>query len=204
MLILALILLALVLPSDAGAQPPTASLKYRAELTRASQAVWGLRAPVPMFAGQIHQESAWRPEVCSPYACGLTQFTPDTAEWIAQAYGVELGSADAKQARFNPKWAIRAMVRYDKHLWDRHEDAATECDRAAFMLSGYNGGNGWTNRDKRLTLSRGGDPTRWWGHVELHSNRAGWAIRENRDYPRRILYQHQPRYATWGRVVCSG
>lgn len=148
------------------------------------------------MAAQIHQESAWRPEVCSPYACGLTQFTPATAEWIGELYGIELGPTD----RFDPRWAIRAMVRYDRHLWERIS-AATECDRWAMVLSSYNGGFGYLRRDIHLAASKGMDTSRWFGNVELHSTRARWAFEENRAYPRRILLTHQPRYELWGRPV---
>src|SRR3990167_4146722 len=66
------------------------------------------------------------------------------------------------------------------------------------------GGEGWVNRDKRLAAMNRKDIKRWWGHVELYSPRAAWAIKENRDYPRRILLQRQPSYLVWGLgVTCE-
>lgn len=185
--------IALMLVQALALAEPRASLSYRADLIRSARFVWGLDAPIPSFAAQIHQESGWRPDAQSAFAAGLTQFTPATAEWISGAYPNELGEGQP----FNPKWAIRALVRYDRHLWERNV-AATDCDRMAFVLAAYNGGNGWVNKDRRLTKAKGGDPLRWWGHVEKYSPRATWAYKENRDYPRKILYKWQPIYAGWG------
>lgn len=190
----------LVAPA-AAAQVPRAAYEYRADLIRNARAVWGLNAPIALFAAQVHQESAWRPDAQSPYAGGLAQFTPDTADWISQVYPGEL----AANAPYNPAWALRALVRYDRHLWTRLDWAASGCDRAAFMLSAYNGGYGWVGRDRRLAAARGADDRRWWNHVERYSPRADWAFDENRGYPRRILLTLQPRYRDWGPAIdCTG
>lgn len=195
-----LILLLLVAVVDAQTIP-RAALQYKRELIASTRVVWGLDAPVAVMAAQVHQESGWRADAQSRFAGGLTQFTPDTADWISQRYPRELG----ENQPFNPSWALRALARYDKFLYDRQADAFTECDRWAFTLAGYNGGEGWVNRDKRLTRSRGKDPTRWWGHVDRYSSRAAWAYQENRGYPRRILLQRQPPYLAWGPGVdCGG
>ena len=170
---------------------------YQRDLTRNARAVWGLTAPIALFAAQIHQESRWRPNAKSPYAGGLAQFTPDTAQWIAGVYASTLGDAQP----FNPAWALRALVTYDLHLW-RRTSGATACDRWAFTLAGYNGGPGWITRDKRLAKQRGADPERWFGHVEKHNaGRAGHFFAENRGYPVRILLVLQPLYAGWGHAV---
>jgi membrane-bound lytic murein transglycosylase MltF len=179
-----------------GQEPPREALRYRDDLIRNARVVWGLSAPIAVFGAQIHQESAWRPDARSKFAGGLAQFTPDTATWIGSAYKDELGNADP----FNPSWAMRALVRYDRHLFDRIE-AATPCDRWAFTLSGYNGGAGWVRRDQAMAERAGADPDRWWGNVELYSPRAAWAMRENRGYPRRILLTLQPIYLRWGAGV---
>ena len=75
----------------------------------------------------------------------------------------------------------------------------------AFTLSAYNGGLGWISRDKNRASASGADPARWFGHVEAHSARAGWAFRENRTYVQRILLRLEPAYiaAGWpGEAVC--
>ena len=183
-----------------AAEPPARAMQYQRDLTREARAVWGLNAPVAVMAAQVHQESAWRRDAESPYAQGLAQFTPDTAEWMAELYPV-LDPVDV----WHPQWALRALVRYDRLLWERYATpAATACDRWAFTLSSYNGGAGWVQRDRRQCRASqrcpACDPARWWGHVEdtPDPRRADWAVHENRGYPRRILLMLQPRYTRWG------
>lgn len=182
---------------------PQAALPHRAELTRQARLVWGLNAPVADFAGQVHQESAWRPAAVSRVgAQGMAQFMPATAKWWCELH--RMSAAECQPT--NPTWALRAMVGYNRWLWNRIPDTSDECDRMAFTLSAYNGGLGWVQRDRRLATARGLDASRYWGHVEaVNAGRAQWAIRENRDYPRRILHQHSPRYAAagWGRSTCD-
>lgn len=194
------LILAILFPVAADAQIQPAARQYQRELIRAARHVWGLEAPIATFGAQIHQESAWRPAARSPYADGLAQFTPATADWISGVYAAELGPAQP----FNPTWALRALVRYDRHLWQANH-GATACDRWAFTLAAYNGGQGWINRDRRLAAANGADPERWWKNVELYSPRARWAFEENRGYPRRILLVLQPAYSGWGPgVACGG
>ncbi len=176
----------------------TRAAAYKPALIREARVQWGLNAPIPAFAGQIHQESLWKKNARSKYANGLTQFTPATERWIKNKYPRTLGWGGSS----NPRWAMRALVTYDKWLYQRI-DALTDCDRFAMTLSAYNGGLGNLMKDKRLTLRRGLSPYRWWGHVEKNSRRARWAFKENRGYPRKIIYTHQRKYISWGgRKVC--
>ena len=192
-LLTTLVLLSLVVASRAE---PTAARQYRNEVIREARAVWGLNAPVAVMGGQIEQESGWRPDVCSPYACGLTQFTPSTAKWISGLYS-ELAGGDV----FNPSWAIRALVRYDQRLYRAAASAATERDRWAFTLSAYNGGLGALQREIRLcSMKSDCDPTKWEKNVEQQNARAAWAWRENRGYPVAI-FRRQLGYASWGGTV---
>lgn len=180
--------------AQAQGYPPYESLKYRDDLIRNARVIGGLGAPIALFAGQIQQESAWRPDVSSKYAHGLAQFTPDTSEWISGMFP-EL----RENQPFNPSWALRALVRYDYWLRERIR-GDVDCDRWAMVLSAYNGGLGWLLRDKNLARSNGNNPYLWWGHVELYSTRAAWAFKENREYPRRI-FRWQHRYETWGQGI---
>lgn len=183
------------------ADVPRASLAYRNDLIRNARHVWGLDAPIATFAGQIHQESGWNPSAQSPYARGLTQFTPATAEWISKLYADYVGAGNP----FEPQWALRALVQYNKHLWDPIK-ADTDCDRMAFTLSAYNGGAGWITRDKKKAKEAGLNDRRWFDHVEtVNAGRAQWAFKENRDYPRKILNKHQYIYEGWGPITpCGG
>ncbi|MCS4503877.1 transglycosylase SLT domain-containing protein [Arhodomonas aquaeolei] len=184
-------------PAWAGPIPEVAQ-QYQRELTRQAQQVWGLGGPVALFGAQVHQESAWRADVDSAVgAQGLAQFMPATSDWIVEIYP-DLGAA----APYSPRWALAAMVRYDRHIYTRIDpmtaEAVPRCDRLAMMLAGYNGGPGWVSRDRRLAAREGADPDRWWGHVERHTNRADWAERENRHYPERIIHELEPRYLRAG------
>lgn len=129
-------------PAFATDRIPTAAEQYRRTLVRSAHAEWGLSAPIATFAAQVHQESRWRADARSPVgAQGLAQFMPGTAEWIAGLYPAALGTNQP----FNPGWALRALVTYDRWLYDRNQ-ASSECDRWAFVLSAYNGGQGWVTR----------------------------------------------------------
>ncbi len=185
----------------AAAQVPAGAWEHQRYLTQVAQARFGVTAPVARLAAQVHQESAWRSEVCSwAGACGLTQFMPKTAAWMAEIYPRQLAPADPT----NPRWALLAQVYYNHWLLQRIE-AKNDCARWAMTLSAYNGGIGWLGRDQRLTAAAGGDSQRWFGHVARYTQRAGWAREENRGYVTRILLELEPRYASagWpGRPVC--
>ncbi len=192
------IFILIALPLVALADVPREALRYQRDLTRNAHATWGLNAPVATFAAQIHQESQWRANAKSPVGAeGLAQFMPATATWITGAYKL-----DANQP-YNPAWAMRALVTYDKHLWDRIT-AATECDRMAMSLSAYNGGLGWVYRDQQLAEKTGLNRAQWFGQVEqVNAGRSAANWRENRGYPRNIIKRWQPMYASWGRGMCA-
>mgnify|MGYP003176903942 FL=1 len=183
-----------------AAQPPQAALQYRDDVIRNARLEWGLSAPVADFAAQLHQESGWRPDAISPVgAQGLAQFMPATADWISQL----MPGLNSREP-FNPAWAIRALVSYDRWLWQR-VSAASDCERMAMTLSGYNGGLGWVQRDRRLASQKGLDSTRWFGHVAtVNAGRSTASWRENRHYPQRILFTLAPRYLSWGGASCVG
>lgn len=203
----ALIIIGLLLQAflARAAEIPREARAHQRDLVREARIVWGMDAPIARLAGQIHQESGWRADARSKYADGLAQFTPGTAAWISTAYP-DLGLP----APFNVRWAIRALVTYDQHLLSRikpwYARDVPPCDRWAMALAAYNGGPGWITRDRRLAAAAGADPDRWWNHTELHTRRAEWAWRENRDYPRKILLRWEPLYlrAGWpGLAVCE-
>jgi soluble lytic murein transglycosylase-like protein len=187
--------------ASALAQIPSDADKYKRDLIRNARMVWGMSAPVSTFAAQIHQESGWRADAVSPVgARGMAQFMPATATWIK---GLQVAlQSDGPE---NPQWAIRALVEYDKWLYDRVPTAATHCEQMAFVLSSYNGGLGWLRKDVALAEKSGADPRWWFGHVEnFNGGRGASAFRENRGYPNRILEVLEPRYkaAGWGVHSC--
>lgn len=168
---------------------------YRATLTREAQAVHGVGAPVPMFAGQINQESSWRPGVTAwDNGRGLAQFMDATADVVVRNYP-ELGAPDP----YNPKWAIRALVRYDAWLYARVR-GDTPCHRWAAALKGYNAGLGYVQRAQKRSVT----PGRWFGTTELiNAGQSPQNFEYSRTYPRKILFKHQPLYTTWGPLMCQ-
>lgn len=191
-----------IVPSADAASIPTAAEQHRRTLVRAAHAEWGLDAPIATLAAQVHQESAWRSDARSRVGAeGLAQFMPGTSAWMAELYPGTLGANQP----YNPGWALRAMVTYNR--WHSARiSAASPCEKWAMMLSAYNGGLGWVNRDKRLASASGADSLRWFDHVErFNSGRSAANFRENRDYPRKILLRWEPMYvkAGWGVGVCA-
>lgn len=192
-LLVALCALAALLPPMAHAQVPQAAQQYRPLLVRTAHAFWGLDAPVAVFAAQVHQESAWRPDAVSHVgAQGLAQFMPGTTRWIAG-----LHPDLAAQQPYNPAWALRALVTYDLWLYERTPARYDPFDRMWVALRAYNGGLGHWQAEAR------GLGVRLPSRVQVDAacgtaRRAAVHCRENLGYPHRILVVLQPRYLQWG------
>lgn len=182
--------------SKACAQVPHKAKQYQRLLTREAHSQWGLHAPIPAFAAQIQQESAWNPKAVSHVgARGLTQFMPSTARWWCKRKGI----ARKDCLPHNPTWAIRAMVGYDKHLFDRTPKHYSDYDRLWVALRSYNGGLGHWYKEKRATGLRW--PSRQQVDAACGKARRSWRhCKENLGYPRRILIRLQPRYEGWGQL----
>lgn len=182
---------------QADAQPiPATAHKHRAELTRAAHSQWGLDAPIAALAAQVHQESGWQPNAVSHVgAQGMAQFMPGTATWWCGLNN--LGPAECQPT--NPVWALRALVGYDKYLFDRTPPRMSDFDRLWVALRAYNGGLGhWLAEAKATGLPQ---PSRSQvdaacGKAKRHPTNCP----ENLQYPARILLTLQPRYAGWSWV----
>ena len=177
---------------------PNRSYQYRALVIKEARMYWGPNANVALFAAQFHQESMWNNNAKSHVgAQGLGQFMPATAKDVHARY------ADLRQyAMYSENWSVKALFLYDRELYRAikplRKTSIHPCSHYAMMLSSYNGGLGWLNRDRKLTITNGKNPDIWWDNVEKYSNRAGWAIRENRDYPIKIMLRHLPMYLAAG------
>ena len=168
---------------------------YLPEIRASAEFYFGIPAPVPMILAQITQESGFDPAARSYVgAQGLLQFMPATAKWAAQAGGFGVSNP------LDPAWSIKAGTWYDRWLYDR-TGYATPCHKWGAALSSYNGGLGWHNKRKVLAAR----PDDFWNSVRLvnpgitPSNQS-----ENETYPYKIVFKHQPKYATFGPLVCKG
>lgn len=176
-----------------------ASALYRHRVEQASARAWGVHGNSARLAAQLHQESAFRADARSTAgAIGMAQFMPATARWIATVYPRDLAGFDP----WNAQQAILAAALYDRWLFDRVQPLGSSgvvdaCSRWVFALRGYNGGEGWMLRERRLALAAGKNPDDW-ETVEPYRARAGWAHKENTGYPRRILLTLEPAYLAAG------
>ena len=174
---------------------PQAAHQHRGDLTRIARQTFGLDAPVPVFAAQLHQESGWNPTAMSPVgAKGMAQFMPATAQWWCSLN--KLSAIDCQPT--NPIWSLRALVGYDYWLYQRVA-GNTEFDKWWATLRSYNGGLGhWQKEAATVTPAL--------NHAAIdaacgNARRSKIHCPENLGYPQRILNRLQQRYATWGRTV---
>jgi len=189
----------LLMPVLAVAQVPAAALKYRADLIREAHFVLGLSAPIDYLAGQIQQESNWRPGITAwDNGRGLAQFMDPTAAWASQQFK-DLG----KPEPYNPLWAIRAMTRLDAYN-TKHIKGNTDCDRWGAALKGYNAGLGYVQRAQK----RSEKPGLWFGKYGVEQINAGQNAKNfeySRLYPRWIIGKHAPKFVAWGKgITCEG
>lgn len=190
-LFLVVIVLAVLTPHRTEFIPNQAN-QYKARVIREARAMGGLAAPSAMFGAQIHQESHYNLNAKSGVgALGIAQFMPGSAQWIAHVYPQQLGTA----APLDPAWAIRALVYYDYWNYKRlpmFEDA--QQSRWAASLAAYNGGLGWTLKDAHI-----GSCSVWWGCAdEVNDGRSLANLKQNREYPERIIHVLQPIYTHAG------
>lgn len=190
--LVAAIVVGLLVASTARAADPSAP--YRSTLVREAQAVYGPDAPSAMFAGQIAQESSWRPNVTAwDNGRGLSQFMDGTTAQVTNLFP-ELGPANP----YDPRWAMRALVRYDGWIY-RKVKGKDACHRWGAALKGYNAGPGYVMQAQ----ARSPDPLTWFGVTEFVPTRQSAANFEySRTYPHKILLKHQPRYIGMGTIIC--
>jgi hypothetical protein len=120
---------------------------------------------------------------------------PATARWWCARSST--AAADCQPA--NPAWALRALVGYDRWLYDQLPAAGAEPARLWAALRAYNGGLGHWFAEAAHAASPADRAA-----VDAACGSARRALvhcAENVSYPRRILLGLQPRYSTWGRIV---
>jgi hypothetical protein len=102
----------------------------------------GADAPWHYFMGQIEQESNCREGITAfDGGMGLGQFMPATAAWIHKKEGA-LQEISVKPNPYDPRWNIRAMILYDKALYE-----TGLCLGWYYAFRSYNGGQGNLNKE---------------------------------------------------------
>lgn len=195
-------LLGTALVATAVSVPPRAQM-YRADMTQSAFRVFGPSAPVATLAGQVHQESGWNCDARSRVgALGCTQFMPSTAEDMARQFPHECAPANPMSAR----WAFACRDRYMRSLLAQTTAYGTapltECAQWWLALKDYNGGHGWTSRQRRAAKAAGANPDDPRALAAFTAGRSTSNHRENTEYPERIfraamVYEKEG----WGRAL---
>ncbi len=138
------VLLSSALPWLCDGQTVNRCLKYKRQVIREARAYIGMDAPYHYFMGQIEQESRCREGVTAfDGGMGLGQFMPATASWIHQKEEA-LREISVKPNPYDPRWNIRAMILYDKRLYE-----TGRCEGWYYAFRSYNGGAGNLNKEIR-------------------------------------------------------
>lgn len=215
-LLFLLIIVALPLTTMADGTIPERASLYIPVLKNQISQVWPLIPSPVSLAGQIEQETCpslshkkcWNPRAelttDREYGFGVGQIT------VTSRFNNfdEIKKLDAKlkswkwEDRYNPDRQLRALVVMNRSAFAKLPFASDDHERMAFMLSAYNGGLGGVMQDRRLAASKGADPNKWFGNVELYSFKSKTKARGygqsffevNRGYVRNILTVRMQKY----------
>jgi hypothetical protein len=196
---------------------PKLAILYVPVLAGQIAALWpGMQAP-STIAAQVEQETCvsltstrcWNPKTelktDREYGFGLGQITI-TSKFdnfkAAKTWDKALKNW-MWEDRFDPKMQLAAVVAYDRNLYNGLRFGNTPADKLQFMFAAYNGGMGGLTNDRHVCMAtKGCDPGRWFGHVELTSLKARTAVKGygqsfyeiNRGYVRSIWFVRRARY----------
>jgi hypothetical protein len=196
---------------------PKLATLYIPVLAAQITALWPTMPAPSTLAAQVEQETCasltstrcWNPKTelktSREYGFGLGQLTvtPKFNNFEA-AKGWDKSLAKWKwEDRFDPAMQLKALVAYDRNLFNSIKFGATPDDRLQFTFSAYNGGLGGVINDRHVCMAtKGCNPEKWFGNVELTSLKSKTAVKGygqsfyaiNRGYVRMIWIDRRQRY----------
>ena len=221
--VLAAVVLMLVVTASRAGEPPAAAVPLLPVL-KAEQVHYWAGMPLPSALGaQVEQETGpcpgrqcWNPsaelKTSREQGVGLGQLTRaftatgatrfDALAEIVKANPQALAGLSWAN-RYDPALQLRALVLKDMQGFNLVLAAASPGDRLAMACAAYNGGGGGLANDRRACAgTRGCDPGRWFGNVELTSLKAKAAVPGygqsffaiNRSYVKNVMVVRRVRY----------
>lgn len=189
---LALLAVCTVPEAMAGARGKSSSAVFRSDFDqhfrKYAKHYFGVGADWTWFKAQAMAESNLRPQAQSAAkARGIMQLMPATYAELRRK-NPELGEID------DPRWNIAAGIGYDRQLWNRLGDVATDEERRRFMFGSYNAGPATISRARRVAQAEGQEDQAWHGVASVAPRVPKWRHRETLGYIERIeSFQQQMR-----------
>lgn len=202
---------------------PDRAVALMPDVIKAIDDIWPDMPMRSYFPAQIEAESCitlthskcWNPraelKTSREYGFGLGQITiaynADGSERFNVFKEVKRQHPDLKnwewEDRYNPLLQIKAIVVKNRVNWGAITWPTHDLDnKMAFLATYYNGGS--PVRDRNLCVNtKGCDPSKWWGNVELYSVKSKTKLKEygnrslfeiSREYPRKVLIDKRPKY----------
>lgn len=218
-ILVGLLFLALSVRANASELPPKA-IEYLPVLKQEAT-IWPNHLGVDYLAAQIEQETCpslrskkcWNPntelKTDREYGFGLGQITI-TRKFNNFESSKQLDSTLRDWSfddRFNAAKQMRVLILMDRNLNRRLTALIPDPhERYAMTLSAYNGGMGGVLSDRRLCAQHSAcDPKKWFGHVEMQSNKAKSKVAGygksfydiNREYVRNVMLVRRDKYTQW-------
>jgi hypothetical protein len=117
-------------------------MKYYPTVIREAHYFVGMDAPHEIFMAKIEQESRCDEGITAfDNGRGLGQFMDETAEWLEEREPA-LREISIEPHPYDPRWSIRAVILYDKYLYDH-----TLCTDWYYAERAYNGGLTLLNKE---------------------------------------------------------